>query len=52
MKYLLIMLPLLALCGCAQIIKPYAKETTTKPDGTITVREISAEKAIGIVPKP
>jgi hypothetical protein len=48
---LLLLLPLL-LCGCAQIIKPYAKETITMPDGTITVREISADKAIGIVPKP
>lgn len=57
---ILFLLPLLALCGCvSQIEKPYLKETVTKADGTITVREFSADRSTGIsvgdlkqMPKP
>ena len=42
---------LLLLCGCnATIEKPYIKETTTHPDGSVTVREISAERIGGSKP--
>lgn len=51
-SFLLLGLSIALLIGCAQIIRPYGKEVITKPDGTIITREISADKAIGIVPKP
>jgi hypothetical protein len=38
---------LLLLCGCSTIEKPYIKETVNKPDGTWTVREMSADRITG-----
>lgn len=56
MKFLLLLLPLLAGCAASRVERPYTKETITAPDGTVTVRETSADHILGgklddIIPK-
>jgi uncharacterized protein YceK len=49
MKNLILAAVVCVLCGCAsQVIKPYSKEVTYNKDGSITVRETSADKATGV----
>jgi len=37
---------LLFCAGCSTIEHPYIKETTNNPDGTWTVREMSADRIV------